>query len=42
MKNQGDLIDRIIDIFRNTKAADRAMYIASVIGALLRKGRKDG
>ncbi len=34
MKTKGDLIDRIIDIFRNTRAADIAMYIASLVNAL--------
>lgn len=36
MKTRGDLIDRIIDIFRNTKTADRVMYIASVVSAIFR------
>ena len=37
MKTKGDLIDRIIDKYRNTKAADIAMYIGSLVNALLRK-----
>ncbi len=37
MKTKGDLIDRIIDIFRNTRAADIAMYIGSLVSALLGK-----
>lgn len=36
MKTKGDLIDRIIDKYRNTKAADIAMYIGSVISAIFR------
>lgn len=36
MKTFGDRIDKMIDIFRNTKAADVAMYIASVIQAFFR------
>lgn len=34
MKTKGDLIDRIIDIFRNTRAADIAMYIGSLVNSL--------
>ena len=37
MISKGDLLDRIIDKYRNTKAADIAMYIGSLIGALFRK-----
>ena len=36
MKTQGDLIDRIIDKYRNTKAADIAMYIGSLVMAFFR------
>lgn len=36
MKTKGDLIDRIIDIFRNTRAADIAMYIGSLVNAVFR------
>ena len=37
MKTKGDLIDRIIDIFRNTRAADIAMYIGSLVNAIISK-----
>ncbi len=37
MKTKGDLIDRIIDIFRNTRAADIAMYIGSLFSAFKNK-----
>lgn len=36
MKTKGDLIDRMIDIFRNTKAADIVMYIGSLVMAFFR------
>lgn len=37
MKSRGDLLDCIIDRFRNTKAADIAMYIGSLVNAVFGK-----
>ena len=34
----GDLIDKMIDSFRNTRFADRFMYISSLIQALFDRG----
>lgn len=36
MKTKGDFIDLIIDKYRNTKAADIAMYIGSLVMAFFR------
>ena len=36
MKSSGDFIEKLIDIFRNTKAADIAMYIGSLLSAVFR------
>jgi hypothetical protein len=36
MKTKGDFIDLIIDKYRNTKAADIAMYIGSLVISLFR------
>ena len=37
MKSRGDLLDCIIDKFRNTKVADIAMYIGSLVDAVFGK-----
>ncbi len=36
MLSFGDLADKLIDIFRNTRAADAVMYIASLVQAFFK------
>lgn len=36
MKTLGDYIEKMNDIFKNTKAADILLYIVSVISSLFR------
>lgn len=40
MKTLGDYLDKITDIFRNTRTSDMVMYIVSAAAALFRGHKK--